>query len=139
MTTVPRRLKLDRVQVIHAAKLIHMEYSPSELAAELACEVETVYRNLIPLGLPHRRDGKHIWIVGDDAREWIRAMAGGSRTGLGRMPDGMAHCCHCHRRVPMTVIDVVPWGHAERVRGTCDVCGCAVNVARRRAEAVPNA
>jgi len=66
-----------------------MRYRPSELADELGCHVDTVYRTFVPAGCPHTRDSSgHIWIVGTEFAAWARSVL--SRNGV-KLTAGQAY------------------------------------------------
>jgi len=109
-----------------------MRYRPSELAAEIGCHVDTVYRSFIPAGCPHERDERgYIWIVGTQFAAWARATKSKGRTELA---DGEAYCFKCNKAVKMMdPITVRPTNrYLELVTGTCPECGTTVNRARAR-------
>jgi hypothetical protein len=69
--TVLLRGRLDGKQRNHLKRLLDMLYKPRELAQELGINIDQVYLVYIPLGCPHRRDGKrYIEINGKEFREW---------------------------------------------------------------------
>jgi hypothetical protein len=112
-----------------------MEYKPSELAAEIGCHVDTIYRSYIPAGAPHRRDARgQIWIVGKEFAEWARAVFSKKSHSL---TDGQAWCLQCNQPVEMVgPLEVKPTNqYLELVSGRCSECGCVVNRARARSEA----
>ena len=110
--------RLTRTQVIRSQHLLHMRYAPSELAEEIGCKADTVYRAFIPAGCPHEKDeGGRLWIVGTQFREWARAVGGADETKQ-KMPPGVAYCFHCRRRVAMKDTSVTPSNrYLELVRG----------------------
>jgi hypothetical protein len=125
--------RLTRTQVIRAQHLLNMRYAPSELADEIGCKADTVYRSFIPSGCPHERDeGGRLWIMGAQFREWARATGGGDRTRE-KMPAGVAYCFHCRKRVKMLKTTVKPTNcYLELVRGECAECGGVVNRAQKK-------
>jgi hypothetical protein len=48
-------------QMAHLPRLLWMYYSPSDLADEIGCNVDTVYKSYIPAGCPHKRDERGRW------------------------------------------------------------------------------
>ena len=114
--------RLTRTQVIRAQHLLNMRYAPSELADEIGCKTDTVYRSFIPSGCPHERDdGGRLWIMGAQFREWARATGGGDRTRE-KMPAGVAYCFHCRKRVKMLKTTVAPTNRYLET-GARRVCG----------------
>ena len=94
---------LSGSQVYKLRHLLYMKYKPTEIANELGVSVETVYRNYIPAGAPHERDGSgHVWIVGTTFAEWARdyLSARRSRPKL-TMRENDAYCLHCNKVVNM--------------------------------------
>ena len=68
---VPR---FKRAQLIRLDRLLHMRYTPAELAREIGVSVDTVYRSYIPAGCPQEpRGGGRYWIVGSEFRDWAWA------------------------------------------------------------------
>ena len=128
----PRRLSVPRSVIVRLGRLLYMEYRPAELAEELGCGVNTVYRSYLAAGCPHRRDETgHIWIVGTEFREWVRATLKKDKTPLA---DGEAYCLKCNAPVKMTgelAVQAVNL-YLELIKGECPVCGTQVNRARAR-------
>jgi len=61
-------------QMAHLPRLLWMYYSPSELADEIGCNVDTIYKSYIPAGCPHTRDERgRIWIKGVRTKNKKRA------------------------------------------------------------------
>ena len=126
-------MRLRRAQIIRLGRLMTMQYRPSELADELGCHVDTVYRTFIPAGCPHTRDSRrHIWIVGTEFAQWARDMMA-SRDHI-KLADGEAYCLRCRHAVVMQgPLTVKPTSrYLELVTGVCPTCGTAVNRARAR-------
>jgi len=124
-------IHMSRNQVIRLARLLHMRYCPSELASEIGCHVDTVYRSFIPAECPHERDDHgRIWIIGTEFAEWART----TKTKGPRLADGEAYCLKCNQAVKMMgPITVKPTNrNLELVTGTCPACGTTVNRARAR-------
>ena len=127
-----RRLSVPRSVILRLGRLLHMEYRPSELAEELGCSLDAVYKSYLSAGCPHRRDETgHIWIVGTEFSEWVRATLKKDKIPLA---DGEAYCLKCNAPVKMTgELTVQPVNlYLELVKGECPVCGTRVNRARAR-------
>jgi RNase P subunit RPR2 len=125
-------MRLRRDQVLRLGRLLNMHYRPSELAAEIGCHPDTVYRSYLPAGCPHQRDGRgHIWIVGTEFAEWARAL---SAKGQTKLADGEAYCLKCNAPVEMAgTITVRPTNrYLELMTAQCPHCGSTVNRARAR-------
>jgi hypothetical protein len=102
MSKVSSRVpRVSRPVVIKMARLLYMEYKPSEIADELGISTKTIYDSYIPAGLPHRRDAAgNIWIVGTVFKEWaITILQTGSRLAKQRnkqpMKENEAYCVGC--------------------------------------------
>ena len=123
----------SRSQIIRLGRLLNMRYRPSEIASEINCCTDTVYRSYIPAGCPHTRDETgHLWIVGTAFAEWARDI--NSRENKRSLSDGEAFCMKCRKPVRMAEpITVRPTNHhLELVTGMCPECGTPVNRARAR-------
>jgi hypothetical protein len=125
---------VTRVEQIRSWGLLEMRYQPSELAEELGCDVQRVYRVLLPAGAPHERDeAGHLWIVGTQFREWANRTLG--RVG-DKLADGQGYCLRCRAAVQMVGGEIKPMGRAvERIEGTCAKCGATVNRMRAKGAA----
>jgi hypothetical protein len=131
-TRTLRRPRIPRSVIVRLGRLLRMEYRPAELAEELGCGADTIYRHYLPAGCPHRRDERgHIWIVGTDFAEWVRATL---KQGKTPMTEGEAYCLKCNRPVNMKGrLEVEPVNYyLELVKGECPACGTTVNRARAR-------
>ena len=127
-----RRLSVPKSVILRLGRLLHMEYRPAELAEELGCSLDAVYKSYLSAGCPHRRDETgHIWIVGTEFSEWVRATLKKGKTPLA---DGEAYCLKCKAPVKMSgELAVQPVNlYLELVKGECPVCGTRVNRARAR-------
>lgn len=110
-------------------RLLHMEYKPSEISEELGIPVKMIYQSFIPAGLPHRREGDRIWIVGTELRKWAietiherRRLRDKNKQKCG---PNQGYClrCRCVRdyaRIDKT-IDTSP--KSIQIFGPCSVCG----------------
>ena len=66
-------VQMTREQLARVGHLLNMYYKPSEIAEEIGCHTDTVYRSFLPAGCPHERDERgHIWIIGTAFRDWAR-------------------------------------------------------------------
>ncbi len=93
------RGRLKGAQRHKLRKLLHMKYRPSELAEEIAVNIEWIYKIYIPLGCPHERDDKeYIWIVGAEFCEWYLEMY---RTQ--KLAANEGYCVSCKR--PVAIVD----------------------------------
>jgi hypothetical protein len=132
---VAKRIKFTRSQMQRARRLLYMEYKPSEIAEEIGCDVQSIYKVYIPAGCPHERRGVHLWIVEDQFRDWMLALqreaAAGGQAKLG---EGQGYCVVCERAVdmqePFTVKPVA--AGLELVQGYCPECGSVVSRGRAR-------
>jgi len=123
--------RLSQPEAGRLGRLLHMEYTPGELAAELKIGVRRFWRDFVPAGCPHRRDEKdRIWIVGSAFREWYHEMQEERRRPMG---PGEAWCLRCKGPVRMEgPFEVKVMLYAEIVQARCPACGARVNRARRR-------
>lgn len=122
-----RGIQLSHTAVARLPRLLPMEYTPGELAAELGCHTHQIRQTALPLGCPHRRDSRgRIWIVGTQFADWYRATQVRARHP---MDDDQAWCLHCKRATRMVgPFEVTPrHGTAELVHGRCAECGNVVN------------
>ena len=123
--------QMSREQLIRTGHLLHMRYKPSELAKEIGCSVDTIYRSYIHAGCPHERDSRgHLWIVGTEFRDWARATFLREST---KMADGQAYCLKCRR--PVTIVSPRERSvnrYLAMITGKCSLCGTVVNRARRK-------
>jgi len=119
-------------QMAHLPRLLWMYYSPSELADEIGCNVDTIYKSYIPAGCPHTRDERgRIWIIGSKFSVW--ALETFRRKPKPKMPDGMAYCLRCRRPTLMLDTRLNPLNvYVEFLTGRCAECGATVNRARAR-------
>ena len=100
-----RQIRFTRSMVQRARRLLHMRYKPSELADELGCSIDVIYRRWLPGGCPHERDKKgHIWIVGTAFRDWMLAVRREAvAEGRAKLGEGQAYCVRCEQAVDMVV------------------------------------
>jgi hypothetical protein len=96
-----RKPKMTRVQIVRTRSLLHMRYMPSELAKEIGCCVDTIYRTYLPAGCPNQRDDTgHIWIIGTEFAAWAREMFVKRRESL-KMESDEGYCMKCQQPVKM--------------------------------------
>jgi hypothetical protein len=125
-------MHLRRDQMARLGRLLEMRYRPSELASEIGCHPDTVYRSFIPSGCPQERDAQgHIWIIGTEFAKWAREAVSSEHTTLA---DGEAYCLKCNKPVKMKgKITVKPTNrYLELMTGHCPECNSVVNRARAR-------
>lgn len=126
-----RKLRLSAPQTNRLRSLLHMWYSPSELAAEIGVSVQWIRRRAIPGGCPHRLDDTgHIWIDGSAFVDWAKIACRRERQ---KLAPGHALCMACgpvEMADPITVKPIS--GVLEIVQGWCPKCGRRVNRSRRR-------
>jgi uncharacterized protein with PIN domain len=125
-------MRLRRNQMARLGRLLEMRYRPSELAAEIGCHLDTVYKSFIPAGCPHERDERgHIWIVGTEFAKWAREKSTHQHI---KLADGEAYCLKCNKPVKMKgEITIKPTNrYLELMTGRCPQCNSVVNRARAR-------
>lgn len=126
-----KRPRMNQRQKARLGRLLNMYYSPSELANEIGCSTDTIYKSFIPAGCPHKRDGKRIWIVGSKFREWI--LEATRRAPKQPMPEGFAYCLRCKKPTQMVDVKLNPTNvYVEFITGHCAECGARVNRAKAR-------
>lgn len=128
--------KLAQDQVARLKGLLHMEYTPGELADEVQCH-RSYIEHAIANGCPSRQDGRgYWWIVGDEFAAWYREMISRQKRML---EQNEIFCLGCHAVVPLPEeYQVLPLSHnlkLERLQGKCIYCGTVVNRYRRIDEA----
>lgn len=127
-----QRYKLDRDSVGSLERLLHMEYTPTEISREIRCSRHKIL-SAIHAGCPHRRTPSgRIRIVGDEFRDWYREIVRRRRRPLG---PGEAFCLRCRRAVPLPAedeLEVHDLGNgATRVTAQCPICETTVNRFRK--------
>lgn len=106
--------------------LLHMWYTPSELAGEIGVSVQWIRRKAIKVGCPYRTDDiGHIWIDGAAFVEWVKA----SKPARNALGPGQAWCMVCGPVDMARPITTRPGPNAkiEIMQGTCPKCGRRVN------------
>lgn len=122
-----KKIRLTAPQTNRMRSLLHMWYTPQEIANELGVSVQWVRRHALPAGCPHRRDETdHIWIDGRAFAEWARLASRVART---KMEPGQAWCMKCSKPVYMVgPLATRPINRkVEIITGTCGLCGCKVS------------
>lgn len=128
-----KRIRLTAPQANRMRSLLHMWYTPQELANEIGVSVQWVRRHALPAGCPHRRDEtNHIWIDGQAFAQWAKSVIK-PRRGRHVLGPGQAWCMKCARPVDMVgQLDTRPINaKVEVIIATCALCGC--NVSRTQA------
>lgn len=98
-----------------------MEYTLTELAAELNTEPRTL-RRLIP-DAPHREYNGMVWTIGTQFAEWYRSREQQTQP----LGEGQAYCLKC--RCPVMIRDPQPatlQNGTPVLRGSCPACGSDV-------------
>lgn len=118
-------IKLTQPQCARLARLLHMEYTPRELARELECSPRQIHR-AIEAECPHRVAGARFWIIGDAFAAWYAERTAKRKI---RLRQGQAYCLHCRVPVPLgDDIHIVPMREGvERVSGVCPRCGSSIH------------
>ena len=124
---------MQRYKLLHPSDsrlggLLHMEYTPTELARELGCTRPKIL-SAVEGGCPHRRTKSgHLRIVGDAFAAWYEALCRRRKQPLG---PNEAFCLACQRPVPLPPEDQLqvhplPNGN-QRVEARCPICQKTVN------------
>lgn len=114
-------IKFTQPQRARLTRLLHMEYTPRELARELECSPRQIHR-AIDAGCPHRATKTRVWVVGDAFAAWyIERVVGRKRP----LRQDQAYCLHCRVPVPLgDDVQIVPVREAvERISSVCPQCG----------------
>lgn len=125
-------IKLTQPQTERLRRLLHMEYTLTELAAELDCP-RRILENAVKAGCPQRREGTRLYLVGDHFAAWYHAQPAAARLPL---PDDCAYCLRC--RAARQIVAPTRSPNSPGVvllQGTCAVCGARVNRLCREAVA----
>lgn len=89
--------KLNGWQKSKLQWLLHMKYTPRELAEELQINVRQFYRVYLPLGIPHEKDENgRIWIVGTEFYKWYY-----ENYAKAKIEENEAYCLGCKSPVIM--------------------------------------
>ncbi len=117
-------IKFPQPQEARLRRLLYMEYTLDELAAELSCEVGLLRRSCAA-GCPHRIEAPaQVWIIGSELREWYATQKYLHRIHLA---ENEAYCTKCRRAVIMVDAQVIVAPYGRRLAGYCAVCGSRVN------------
>ncbi len=117
-------IKLTQPQTLRLARLLHMEYTPRELAYEIECSVQQIQR-AVKAGCPQRVTERRTWITGDEFAAWYQALVKSRKCPL-RLDE--AFCLSCRKAVPLDETTVTPArAGVERVSGVCPRCGNQVH------------
>lgn len=118
-------IKLTQPQRARLARLLHMEYTPSELAREIECSPRQIH-HAVESGCPHRVSGNRTWIVGDAFAAWYIDRAAKRKRPLRQ---DQAFCLHCRAPAPLgdDVVVTPSREGVERVSGTCPRCGNSIH------------
>ena len=127
-----RTPKFARSQIIRLDRLLHMRYTPTEIATEIEVSVDTIYRSYVPAGCPvERHTSGHFWIIGSEFREWvltIRAAETPTKKRWECSEPGVGWCFRCSRCVKIMNAKIKRVNHyLELMKGECEYCGCKVN------------
>ena len=130
------RITMTRAQVRKCARLLHMKYTPEELAQEIACSPNTVRLSYIPAGAPCEVDDEgHTWIIGTAFREWANAMYSGRKHTRIRMRENEAFCMRCKKPTPLSGrTEQRKVGHITLRIGRCPTCGATISRAQADAD-----
>ncbi len=109
-------------------RLLHMEYTPTELAKEIGCTRGAIDR-AIAAGCPTWRNGKVVYIVGNVFAKWYRELPKKLKI---KLKPNEVYCLRCKKARKFT-IDSVRHNSpgVELVQGKCSVCGAIVNRLRK--------
>jgi hypothetical protein len=131
---VSKKPRMTRVQISRLPRLLHMRYSPSEIASEIGCTTEQIYKSYLPAQCPHERDATgHIWIVGDRFREW--ALRTFKHQVSHEMAEDEAFCLRCRKPVKIIQPVIRPTNrYLELIQGKCAECGAKVNRGRKKSD-----
>lgn len=127
-------LKLTQPQAERLRRLLHMEYTLSELAEEIGCS-RYLIEKAIASGCPCRTEGNRRFLIGDEFAAWYRKQPRAKNKV--KLEADEAYCLRC--RAACKIVDATITGNpsrgVERLTGKCAVCGAPVNRLRRQAEA----
>ncbi len=121
--------RLDRSQTGKLKRLLDMQYTVAELAAEIGLSPDAIYRSHIPAGVPVSLDDKRrVWINGAAFRDWFHQTLVGRGSRRRSMADGEAYCMRCNKIVQVQKSKTAP--HRRGVRqlsGRCPLCNGKIN------------
>ncbi len=124
-----RKPKFGRFQLMRLSRLLHMRYTPAEIAREIGVAVDTVYRSYLPAGCPAEQGSdRRIWIVGTEFRNWVLSLKTHKQTHPACAEPGVGWCFHCAKPVRIVNASIQPMNYyLERLQGACECCGKVVN------------
>ncbi len=124
--------QMTREQLIKVGHLLNMRYRPAEIAEEIGCHPDTIFRSYIPAGCPHERDSRgRVWVIGTAFRDWAKETFTRKASGL---PADHAYCLKCRKAVKIVSPEERPTiRQFVVITGTCPECGSKVNRGKPRA------
>jgi len=129
------KFKLSQPQQERLRRLLHMEYTVTELAEEIGCARRVIQR-AVAEACPHRREHNRVYVVGDCFASWYGATCAQDEAVKVALGDDEAYCLRCRaaRKMVDEVIEANSPG-VVLVRGRCAVCGARVNRFRKGVQA----
>lgn len=122
---------LTKAKVHKLQRLLHMQYKPAEIAAELGITAETVHRTYLPAGVPFTTDENgQIWIVGTEFYQWAQDyLTTRQRKPKDAMKADEAYCVRCNQVIRMRGIREKSRNKRGVVNlsGQCPLCKGQVN------------
>jgi hypothetical protein len=120
------KIRLSHIVIVKAPGLLHMQYTPEELAKDLSITVQMVM-SFIGFGAPYSRDDdENIWINGKQFGHWVEVERLKNKPSR-QLVEGDAFCQHCKRVV--TLVNVTS-RHVEGKliikKGRCPICQCTI-------------
>lgn len=116
--------KLSQPQEQVLRRLLHMEYTPAELASEIGCP-QSVIKRAIEAGCPVRREGKYTYIVGDAFARWYKTLPKKPKL---RLDNNEAYCLRCRQVRQMAEVEMTPISTGVLLaQGICPICGAVLN------------
>lgn len=125
-------IKLTQPQAERLRRLLHMEYTVTELAEEIGCSRRIIDR-AIAEGCPHHKNTNRLYVVGDTFAGWYRTQAQREQTKITLAPNE-GYCLHCRKATPLIEEHSEPNSKGVvLVRGRCGICGKKVSRFRKEA------
>lgn len=118
-------IKITHSVIVKLPGLLPIEYSPSELEAELGTPARS-FRQWIHKGLPYWRHAQgHLWINGKEFAMWLNTMR--QRSARRRLEPDQAYCFGCNQPVKME--NPVRRYHGKQVllSAVCPQCGRSIH------------
>jgi uncharacterized protein with PIN domain len=118
--------RLSQAQTARLPRLLHMEYTLSELAEEIGVEVRHL-RHSSEIGAPHRVTRQTTFVVGDDFHAWYDGLRAGLKR---RLQPGEFYCLSCRKAVRPGPDQISRTAMKTRViqeTGECPICGRRIN------------